>query len=88
MPIIEANAVGRPVITSNRTSMPEVAGDAALIVNPEDLGEIKSAILSLIENESLRNDLIQKGLKNVERFSAKAIAAKYTQLYERIVQTN
>lgn len=87
MPIIEANAVGRPVITSNRTSMPEVAGDAALIVNPEDVGEIKAAIKSLIQNENLRNDLIQKGLKNVERFSARTIAAKYTQLYEQIAQT-
>lgn len=86
MPIIEANAVGRPVITSNRTSMPEVAGDAALIVNPESVDEIRNGIQSLIENSELRNDLILKGLKNVERFSAKAIASKYTKLYESIVQ--
>jgi len=85
LPIIEANATGRPVITSNRTSMPEVAGDAALIVNPENVIEIREAILKIIENENLRNDLIEKGLKNVKRFSPDFIGQKFADLYEKML---
>ncbi len=88
MPIIEANATGRPVITSNRTSMPEVAGDAALIVDPENVDEIHTAINQLILNENLRNELVAKGLKNVQRFTAAAVAAKYVALYEQIMLEN
>jgi glycosyltransferase involved in cell wall biosynthesis len=84
MPIIEANAVGRPVITSNRTSMPEVAGDAALIVDPENIEEIRNAIKLIIENQELRNKLIEKGLQNVKRFTPEAIAIQYSRLYEII----
>jgi glycosyltransferase involved in cell wall biosynthesis len=86
MPIIEANAVGRPVITSNRTSMPEVAGDAALIINPESVEEIREALTKLITDASLRNDLIEKGQKNVQRFRPAAVAAKYVELYKSIAE--
>ncbi len=84
MPIIEANAVGRPVISSNRTSMPEVAGEAALLVNPESIDEIRTAILQIIENQDLRNTLIEKGLENVKRFTPESVAVQYTRIYEII----
>jgi len=86
LPIIEANATGRPVITSSRTSMPEVAGDAALLVNPESVTEIRDAILKIIEDESLRNDLIDKGLKNVKRFSPEFIGQQFANLYEKMLK--
>jgi len=86
LPIIEANAVGRPVITSNRTSMPEVAGDAALIIDPENTTEIRNAIIKILNDENLRNELIEKGKENVKRFSPAYIAQKYADLYEKMIK--
>lgn len=87
MPILEAQATGRPVITSNILSMPEVGGDAAIYVDPLDENEIRSAILNLISNETLRNDLISKGFENVKRFDADTIALQYRALYNDILNT-
>lgn len=84
LPIIEAQATGRPVITSNRAPMNEVAGNSALLVNPEDVSEMRKGILQLIENKELRNELIQKGTKNVQRFKATTVAAQYADLYREI----
>nr|WP_262921662.1 glycosyltransferase family 1 protein [Pontibacter ruber] len=84
MPILEANATGRPVVTSSCSSMPEVAGDAALLVNPLDVSEIRSAFLSLIENDVLREKLVVRGLENVKRFSNKAVAQMYLDLYKKM----
>jgi glycosyltransferase involved in cell wall biosynthesis len=69
IPILEAFAAGVPVITSNVTSMPEVAGDAAILVDPFDVEEISSAMKNIAENESLREDLIQKGFQRCKAFS-------------------
>ncbi len=85
LPIIEAQTVGRPVITSNVTSMPEVAGDSALLVDPENVAEIRQAVTKLLEDKKLRNDLVQKGFNNVKRFSPETIAQKYADLYERMI---
>jgi len=68
VPIVEAFACRTPVITSNTTSMPEVAGDAALLVNPFSVEEITSAMESLFTNENLRNDLISKGKERATHF--------------------
>lgn len=84
LPIIEANAIGRPVITSTITSMPEVAGDAALLVNPENVAEIRAAIVSLINDEALRTELIEKGKLNVRRFQPAFIAQQYAGLYRKM----
>jgi glycosyltransferase involved in cell wall biosynthesis len=69
LPILEAESVGTPVITSNISSMPEVAGDSAVLVAPKDPAEIAEAIQKLISNESYKNDIIEKGFENVKRFS-------------------
>lgn len=84
MPIIEAQSVGRPVITSIVTSMPEVASNSALLVDPEDVCQIRSAIKQLINNEKLRKDLVKKGFQNVKRFTPKTIARQYADLYEKM----
>jgi glycosyltransferase involved in cell wall biosynthesis len=68
IPIIEAQQAEVPVITSNVSSMPEVAGDATLLINPSSVYEITQALEGL-ENISLRNDLIKKGVINATRFS-------------------
>lgn len=81
LPIIEAQAIGRPVITSNRCSMPEVAGDGACLVDPESVESIRAGILKVIHNETYREELIRKGLENVKRFAADKIAEQYAELY-------
>lgn len=84
MPIIEAQATGRPVLTANTSSMPEVAGEGALLVNPYDVQEIKTGIKRLIGNESLCKELVAKGLENVKRFQPAVIAAQYAALYRKM----
>jgi glycosyltransferase involved in cell wall biosynthesis len=69
IPLVEAMASGVPVITSNITSMPEVAGDAALLVNPNEISEIKNAMLKLYRDEQLRKNLVQNGIARAEIFS-------------------
>jgi glycosyltransferase involved in cell wall biosynthesis len=84
MPIVEANAVGRVVITSNTTSMPEIANDAAVLVNPFDIENIREGFLKIIQNPALREDLIHNGLKNHLRFQPKQLAEQYAQIYQKI----
>jgi len=85
LPIIEAQSLGCPVLTSNISSMPEVAGNGALLVNPYKEEEIQKGINSLMQDTELRNDLIQKGYENCKRFSPEVIAAQYDQLYQEVV---
>ncbi|MBX3256520.1 MAG: glycosyltransferase family 4 protein [Chitinophagaceae bacterium] len=84
MPIVEAQAVGRPVIAGNLSSMPEVAGDGACLVDPFNITDIRNGVLKVINNESYREGLIQKGLENCRRFNADAIAGQYLALYKKI----
>jgi len=81
MPILEAQAVGRAVLTSNIEPITEIAGDAAVFVNPKDINEIRAGFLSIIQNDFLRNRIIQNGYKNVKRFSPIVITQKYINLY-------
>ena len=85
LPILEGNAVGRPVITSNISSMPEVAGDAACLVNPFDEAEIRNGVLKVIKESSYRQELVAKGLINVKRFRPEEIAKQYAELYKDII---
>jgi len=85
MPILEGQATGRAVITSNVFSMPEVAAEAAVIVNPDSVTEIKDGLKKIIENDVFRNDLIERGFANIRRFDADKIAGQYFDLYQKIV---
>ena len=69
LPILEAFRCGCPVITSNVTSMPEVAGNAAYLVDPYDTQQISAGIIELAINESLRQDLIERGFERAKFFS-------------------
>lgn len=69
IPILEAFAAGVPVITSNVTSMPEVAGGAAILVNPYNVDEIASALEQISNNQPLREKLIEKGFERCKNFS-------------------
>lgn len=69
LPVLEAQACGCPVITSNVSSIPEVSGDSVLYIDPYKTKDIGAKIMMLAKNESLKKDLIRKGFKNVKRFS-------------------
>ena len=84
MPIIEAQAMGRPVITSNLSPMKEVAGVGAFTVDPYDVSAIRSAIRHMVEDETARQRATAAGLENAKRFSAKAVAEQYARLYQRV----
>ena len=68
-PILEAFSCHCPVITSNTSSMPEVAGDAAILINPQNADEICNAVVAILENPQLRQDLINKGMNRLKEFS-------------------
>jgi glycosyltransferase involved in cell wall biosynthesis len=76
LPILEAQQVGVPVMTATASSLPEVAGDAALYVNPTDVEAIAQAMLRLSQDEALRQELIAAGHRNVQRFSWEKAAAE------------
>lgn len=82
-PILEAQASGCPVICSNRTSVPEVAGEGALIHEPDDYGEIARDIERLRE-PTFRDRLIDLGLKNARNYSSERMLGAYEEIYARI----
>lgn len=85
IPILEAMACGCPVVTSNLSSMPEIAGDAALLVDPKEVQQIKSAMDRLIKDKKLRKDMIKKGLKRSSQFSWQRCARETIKAYEGMV---
>ena len=85
-PLIEAMASGTPAIGSTDASLPEVAGDAALLVNPDDISGIAEAIETVLTDTPLRSDLIDRGYRNIQRFSWKKAAAETIDLYREAAQ--
>ena len=84
LPIVEAQQSGRPVITSDLSPMKEVAGGAACLVDPYNIDSIREAVLSVIRQPDYRQQLVERGLTNVRRFSAPAIAAQYLGCYKKL----
>ncbi len=83
-PPLEAMGCGVPVITSNVSSLPEIVGDAAVLVNPLDTGEISEAIVTMAHSEALREELKKKGLKRSALFSWKDTARKTLDIYDSV----
>ncbi|MDO8457028.1 MAG: glycosyltransferase family 1 protein [Burkholderiaceae bacterium] len=81
LPVLEGFASGIPVITSNTTSLPEVTGDAALLVNPESIDEISQAMQQMIEQPEVRASLISKGLMQAEKFTWQQTAQRTLEVY-------
>ena len=78
-------ACGTPVITGNTSSMPEVAGDAAFLVNVNDTNEIADALNRIVEEKALKKQLVEKGLKRAAAFSWKNTAEQALELYRTIL---
>ena len=87
LPIIEAQAMGTPVVTSNAEPMKSVAGDGAILVDPRNPSEIREAIESIIHDARLRDELVERGLENVKRFDPATISKSYAELYEEIYRS-
>ena len=84
---LEAMACGAPVVCSNASSLPEVVGDAALLVNPRDIGEIANAVERVITDRALRDELRGRGLVRAAQFSWERAARKTRTVYEQVMQS-
>jgi glycosyltransferase involved in cell wall biosynthesis len=84
IPMLEAMACGVPVITSNTSSMPEVAGDAALIVDPFKPEDITAAMILLQDDPLTKKELVKKGFVQAAKFSWKAMAQHVLQIYKEV----
>ncbi len=87
LPVLEAQQMGVPVMTANNSSLPEIAGDAALLVDPTDVEAIADAMLRLSQDEALRQRLIAAGYVNVQRFSWEKAAAETLAVLEEAVSS-
>lgn len=85
LPILEAFACSCPVLTSNTSSMPEIAGDAAILVDPKSTKEIMEGMIKLSEDQSLRKKLIEKGQNRLKLFSWEKTAKETLELFEQTV---
>lgn len=85
MPIVEAQAIGRPVLTSDLSPMREVAGGGGLLVDPFNVMAIRGGLKRLLEESELRARLIDEGFRNVAKYSAKSVAEQYAALYGEVL---
>ena len=86
LPPLEALACGTPVVVSNTSSLPEVVGDAALLVEPTDVDGMTVAIWRVLSDEALRQQMIDKGLKRAGLFSWRKAALETLGIYRRLAQ--
>ncbi|MGB4098869.1 MAG: glycosyltransferase family 1 protein [bacterium] len=86
LPVIEAMAAGCPVITSTRASLPEVAGGAALLVDPEDVSQIEKALRQMTSDSALRKKLSIEGKKRAEKMTWSVTAGKYIRIFQKTVE--
>lgn len=85
LPPLEAMACGVPVVTSNVSSLPEVVGEAAVLVDPLSVSGMAGALEMVLGSESLRQELVEKGFKRARRFSWQRTAEETRQIYEKVL---
>ena len=86
LPVIESMASGCPVLTSSVSCLPETAGDAAVLCNPADVENVAEKLKTLLEDESLREKMIQKGLNRAKNFHPEIYARKLISLYTNLLK--
>lgn len=87
MPPLEAMACGTPVITSNSSSLPEVVGDAGVMVSPTDANALAEAIVQVVRDETLRESLRERGLQRAGMFSWRTTAERTLVAYEDVIRS-
>jgi glycosyltransferase involved in cell wall biosynthesis len=88
IPMLEAMRCGAPVITSNTSSMPEVSGGKAVIVDPFNPGQITDGIIKLLKDDEFRNKIIEEGYEQAAKFSWRAMAEHVLKLYQEVYENN
>lgn len=86
LPVIEANAVGRPVLTSNLSPMTEVAKGTACLVDPLDASSIRAGVVQIINDSTYRESLVSAGYKNALRFRLSTVADNYAEVYRQVAR--
>lgn len=84
MPIIEAQAVGRPVLTSDIYPMKDIAAKGAVFIDPYDISAIRTGFMSIIENKELRDEIVKEGLCNVKNYTPMYVANEYLRIYHTL----
>lgn len=87
LPVLEAMRCGTPVITSNMSSLPEIVGETALLVSPDNIQEMSETLVKLLTNSKLRETFRKKGFTQVEKFSWHRVAGKTLDVYRKAVRT-
>ena len=85
LPVVESMACGTPVITSNHGALSEVAGEAAFLVDPEDIDSIAGGISELLSNEELNRNLHTAGIERAAKFSWQKTAEETLSLYKELI---
>jgi glycosyltransferase involved in cell wall biosynthesis len=85
LPVLEAMASGVPVVASDTTSLPEVVGDAGVLVNPHDTSELRNAMLQVLDNQEMRNKISVQGLERAKHFPWEICAKKTVAVYEKVL---
>ena len=85
MPVLEAMAAGTPVVAANRAALPEICGDAALLVDPEDVDAIHAALEQLMRDEAVAAELARRGLARAEQFTWEQAAVETWNVYQRVL---
>ena len=85
MPVLEAMEAGLPVVTSNRSGTAEVAGDAAVLVDPADVGAIRSGIERILGDTGLREELIRRGRRRAAEFTWERAARETLAVYRELL---
>jgi glycosyltransferase involved in cell wall biosynthesis len=85
LPVLEAMACGTPVVCSNTSSLPEIVGDAAICLHPQDRGAWVAALTEVLENQQLRAELKAKGLARAARFSWQEAARETMAVYRSVL---
>lgn len=86
LPVLEAMACGTPVVTSKKASLAEIAGKAAILVDPYDINDIANGLTVAVEDENLREELIKKGFEQAKKFNWKKVANETYKVYQKVVE--
>jgi len=87
LPPLEAMACGCPVVISNTSSLPEVVGEAGIMVNPYDTDSLAQAMRRVLTDDKLRDKMVRRGLEQAKKFSWEKTAEQTLEVYEKVEDT-